>query len=60
MMFWFKFGAFVSQTKITLLLFFKGHRQNTEIMRTEAEEANATGAACYLQQKKKTGRNPSL
>lgn len=44
MMFLFKFGAFVSQTKIIVLLSFKGHRQDTEIMLTEAKEANATGA----------------
>lgn len=44
MMFLFKFGAFVSQTKIIVILSFKGHRQNTEILLTEAKKANATGA----------------
>lgn len=42
MMFLLKFGAFVSQTKIIVLLSFKGHRQNTEIMLTEAKKAKAT------------------
>lgn len=34
----------MSQTKIVVLLSFKGHRQNTGIMQTESKEANATGA----------------